>query len=262
MTGTIPQSVLADANLSAGKHVIYVRGQDSAGNWGVFDSAVLVLPKTGPLTTGGSATPSLTNGTSSVALSATGDDSVAGGKITDAEYFVGDAPADNSTRGTAMTINRSATVVSVDATVPTSVLQTLTPGVNHFWVRVKDSFGLWGPALDIPVTFDNNAPAVLGAAMSPPATNGKLADAGNPGYVRISAEIQDAEGSKVTQAEAFLKHGRDDRQGHPAAAGGREDGQRGRDGLRADPAEPAHRVQDRPEGSGLRARQGRRRQLG
>jgi FtsP/CotA-like multicopper oxidase with cupredoxin domain len=204
VTGTIPQSVLADPTLSAGKHVIYVRGEDGAGNWGVFGSTVLNVPKTGPATTGGTATPSLTNGTTSIALSATGDDTVANGKIVAAEYFVGDAPADASVRGTAMTINRSASVVSVDATVPVSVVKTLSPGVNHLWVRVKDDFGLWGPVLDIPVTMDTGAPTVLGAAMNPPATNGKQGDPSNPGYVRLSAELQDVEGSRITQAEAFL----------------------------------------------------------
>lgn len=205
VTGTIAQSVLADANLSAGKHVIYVRGEDSAGNWGVFDSAVLNVPKTGPATTGGAATPALSNGNSAIGLSATGNDSVAGGTITNAEYFVDAPPASPATRGTAMSINRTASVVSVDGTVPTSVTSTLAPGPHDFWVRVKDSFGLWGPALDIPVTIDTNAPAVLGAAMSPPATNGKQGDPSNPSYLRVSAEIKDAEGSNITQAEAFFK---------------------------------------------------------
>ncbi|MFT3894359.1 MAG: multicopper oxidase domain-containing protein [Anaerolineales bacterium] len=41
VTGTIPTSLLGI--LAAGDHMIYVRGQDSAGNWGSFQSVILTL---------------------------------------------------------------------------------------------------------------------------------------------------------------------------------------------------------------------------
>ena len=58
-TGPVPVTL---ACLSAGKHVVYVRGQDAAHNWGAIGSVVLNLPKTGPLTRDGSTTPAIPNG--------------------------------------------------------------------------------------------------------------------------------------------------------------------------------------------------------
>ena len=100
---------------SAGKHTVFVRALDAAGNWGVIGSAILNLPKTGPQTTNGSATPTPANGSLDVAISATGDDSAAGGTITAAEYFI-DTVGANGT-GTPLTLNRHAAVVSEDATL-------------------------------------------------------------------------------------------------------------------------------------------------
>ena len=46
----------ADARLrlDAGKHTVFVRALDAAGNWGVVGSVIFNLPKTGPQTTNGS----------------------------------------------------------------------------------------------------------------------------------------------------------------------------------------------------------------
>ena len=205
-TATIPASVLADANFSAGKHIVYVRGEDAHLNWGVVGSVVLNVPKTGPATTNGTATPPLTNGSSAIDISATGDDSTAGGTITAAEYFLDTAPAPAAFgSGTTMTVNRPATVVSVDANYTGAA--ALPEGVHHFWVHVKDDLGLWGPLLDIPVLIDKTGPTTLAATTSPPATNGVVADPSNPGYVQITAEVSDpngALGSNLVAAEAFL----------------------------------------------------------
>jgi len=209
-TGTIPASVLADVNFAAGKHIVYVRGEDSTGNWGVVGSVVLNVPKTGPATSSGAATPSLSNGAAAIDISATGDDTAAGGIITNAEYFLDTAPAPGQYgSGTAMTLNRTATVVSADATISAATAGAWTEGTHHVYVHVKDSFGssaLWGPPLDIPVSIDTTGPTTLAAAMSPPATNGVTSDPSNPGYLRLSTEIKDRApmNSNIVQAEAFL----------------------------------------------------------
>jgi hypothetical protein len=203
-TGIIPASVLADANFAAGKHIVYVRGKDAVGNWGLVGSVVLNVPKTGPATTGGVATPALTNGTVSVDVSATGDDSVAGGIITNAEYFL-DTVGTNGT-GTIMLVNRAATVVSVDANLPAATVAALSEGTHDVFVHVKDKLGLWGPVLDIPLAIDKTGPATLATAISPPATNGKASDPSNPGYFKLTTEIKDTApgNSTIVQAEAFL----------------------------------------------------------
>ncbi|UQX87378.1 multicopper oxidase domain-containing protein [Jatrophihabitans telluris] len=210
-TGTIPASVLADPTFAAGKHIVYVRAKDVQGNWGAVGSVVLNVPKTGPATTGGSLTPNITNGTVPIDISATGDDSGAGGIITDAEYFLDTPPASSDYgHGTAMSINRQASVVSVDATFdPASLATPLAEGVHHVYVHVKDDLlgsGLWGPVLDLPLSIDRTGPVTQGATLSPPATNGIQGDASNPGYLKLTAQLTD-QGvlpQNIVDGEAFL----------------------------------------------------------
>ena len=75
--------------LASGNHTIYVHGQDSAGNWGPTNFAVLNLDKIGPASSGLTLTPSRTNGTVNVVLHATGNDSASGGSaIASAQYQI------------------------------------------------------------------------------------------------------------------------------------------------------------------------------
>jgi hypothetical protein len=201
-TGVINVATLTA--LAAGKHTVFVRAHDSAGNWGVVGGVIFNLPKTGPQTTNGSATPSPANGTLDVAVSATGDDSTAGGNIDGAEYFLDTLGAAGT--GTSITPNRVATVVSLDATIPAGTVLGLSEGTHHVFVRSHDSLGLWGPTLDIPLPVDKTGPAVLGADVTPNPTNGILTLIAHPGYVVVSASISDASSGAlpVTDAEGFL----------------------------------------------------------
>ena len=81
-----------------------MRGLDSAGNWGVVGSAILNLPKTGPQTTNGSLVDRPGERRRTGRISATGDDSAAGGTITGAEYFLDTVGLDG--HGTPLTVNR------------------------------------------------------------------------------------------------------------------------------------------------------------
>jgi FtsP/CotA-like multicopper oxidase with cupredoxin domain len=204
-TGTITTAVLD--GLDAGRHTVFVRALDSVGNWGVVGSAILNLPKTGPQTTNGSIADVPANGTVTVNVSATGDDTEAGGVITAAEYFLD--TVGTSGAGTAMTLNRSASVVSEDADLSTAVLGALAEGVHHVFVHSKDSLGLWGPPLDIELPIDVTGPAVDAASVGPNPTNAVLADKSHPGNLLISTQITDKDAggalqSKLTDAEAFL----------------------------------------------------------
>lgn len=196
--------------LDAGKHVVYVRGHDTAGNWGVVGSVVLNLPKTGPSTTNGSVDQKVVNGSAALAVSATGDDSDAEGVIDRAEMFL-DTAGDNGS-GAVMTLNRSAAIVSEDAVVPTSptVGQTCasppfalsclpTEGTHHLLVHSHDSLGLWGPMLDIPFVVDRTGPTVDAAAVAPNPSNGLISATGNTGYLKVSAQITDRDQSGAVQ---------------------------------------------------------------
>ncbi|MDT4905512.1 MAG: hypothetical protein QOH52_3528, partial [Pseudonocardiales bacterium] len=218
VTGTIPANVVpcdpalgappVSLNcLSAGKHKVFVRALDSAGNWGVVGSVILNLPKTGPQTTNGSVTTTPANGKSDVAISATGDDSAAGGKITGAEYFVDTVGVSGT--GTVLTLNRSSTIVSEDAVLAAAGVGALTEGLHHIYAHSLDSLNLWGPTLDIPFTVDLTGPGVDAASAGPNPSNGILSDASNPGSLLVSAQLTDKDAGGAAQsalidAEAFL----------------------------------------------------------
>ncbi len=210
---TGPTPVALDC-LDAGKHVIYVRGQDSVGNWGVVTSVVLNLAKAGPATTAGTTNPAPANGAKAIAISATGDDTSAEGTITDAEYFVDSVGAPGA--GRPMKLNRVAAVVSETATLPlnaptctdpTVAAKCLTEGPHHVFVRSKDSLGLWGPVLDIPLTVDRTGPGVDGADVTPTPSNGAISAPGSTGYLRVSALVTDRDNGGALQDNVVAAEG-------------------------------------------------------
>jgi hypothetical protein len=190
--------------LPAGKHQVFVRALDSAGNWGVVSSVVLNLPKTGPQTTNGSFTSSPANGSAPVDVSATGDDSDAGGNITAAEYWIDDQSTHHD-----LALNRTATIVSEDGTIPAADVAALTEGPHTVHVRSRDDLNLWGPPLDLTLVVDKTAPTVDGAAVGPNPTNALIGDKSNPTALRLSAQLTDRDAggalqSKIVGAEAFV----------------------------------------------------------
>jgi hypothetical protein len=204
-TGSVSTTVLAA--LDAGRHTVFVRALDAVGNWGAVGSAILNLPKTGPQTINGSIADVPANGTVAVSVSATGDDTEAGGVITAAEYFL-DTVGTNGA-GTALTLNRTAAVVAEDVDLSPALLGTLAEGEHHVFVHSKDSLGLWGPPLDILLPIDVTGPAVDAASVGPNPTNGVLPDKSHPGNLLVSAQITDKDAggalqSKLIDAEAFL----------------------------------------------------------
>lgn len=216
-TGPVPVTLEC---LSAGKHIVYVRGQDSSNNWGVVGSVVLNLPKTGPTTRDGTTTPAIANGAGPIAVSTTGDDTAADGLIDGAELFLDSVGSDGS--GTAMTLNRSASIVSEDLTIPASlpagqtcatmplVAACLSEGTHHLYLHSHDDLGLWGPVLDLPLVVDRTGPAVDAAAVTPNPSNGLISSPGDSGYLRVSALITDRDSlsgalqGTVTRAEGFF----------------------------------------------------------
>src|SRR6478672_1970697 len=221
VSGTIPASATPDQCssatppvdlhcLSSSKHTIYVRGHDAAGNWGVVGSVILNLAKTGPQTVAGTASPNPANGTGNVTLSATGDDTAAGGNVTAAEYFVGAPGVDG--QGTPMTPNRQATKVALTATIPAATVRGAGEGTTHLFVHSRNSQGIWGPPLDVPLVVDVTAPRVNAASVGPNPTNGVVSSKAYPGYLVVSTEVEDRDAggatqSNVTGAEAFLDPG-------------------------------------------------------
>jgi len=112
---------------------------------GLINVAAAPVDTTGPVTSSVGASPDPTNGAASVTLTATVDDSAAGGSsIAAAEYFV-DVLGANGT-GTAMGA-ADASFDSVSEAVIASVdVSALGLGSHDLFVRGQDSAGNWGSA--------------------------------------------------------------------------------------------------------------------
>lgn len=218
VTGRIPaQATAADCALPAppvdlhcltsAKHTVFVRGLDSEGNWGVVGSVILNVAKAGPQTVAASVSPKPANGAVDVTVSATGDDTAAAGTINAAEYFIGTVGANGS--GTAMTLNRSATKVAETGTIAATTVRGLGEGTAQVWVHSRNSQNLWGPAVPVELPVDLTAPGVNAATVGPNPSNGLIGAKSYPGYLVISAELQDRDAggglqSSVVAGEAFI----------------------------------------------------------
>ncbi|XBP95804.1 multicopper oxidase domain-containing protein [Micromonospora sp. CCTCC AA 2012012] len=207
-TAALPAELLT--TLSQGRHTIYVRGHDVAGNWGVVGSTTLTLAVTGAVTTAVTLTPNPTAGTGDVALSASGDDSGLGGTVTGAEYFV-DSTGVTGT-GTPLTLANPGTAATAESgTLPAVVVAALAEGRHTVLVHTRDSFDLWGPYASADLVVDRTVPTLLSGAVQPAATNGSTGSASDPTDLRINAAFTDPTGggvhSVVAAAEGFLDTG-------------------------------------------------------
>jgi len=205
VTGTTPPC--ADlTTLPGGNHTFYVHGLDSAGNWGTTNFAVLNLDKTGPASTGLTLAPNPTNGLVDVALQATGDDSTTGGSdIVAAEYFIDAAGGETPGTGTAMTVNGSAPIASLNATIPAATVLALAEGMHAISVRSQDALGNWGSFGTTDLLVDKTAPVTNFGVdpIVPNPNNGTLPVNASTPAVRVTAVFSDS-ASNVNAAEAFI----------------------------------------------------------
>ncbi|MEU2609989.1 multicopper oxidase domain-containing protein [Micromonospora sp. NPDC007271] len=207
-TATLPADLLL--TLAQGKHTIWVRGHDVAGNWGVVGSATLNLAVTGAVTTGVTLSPNPTGGTGEIAISATGDDRGLGGTVTDAEYFV-DTSGPNGT-GTPLGLGSPGAAISAESgSIPAVVAAALAEGRHSVLVHTRDSFGFWGPYAAADLVVDRTVPALLSGTVEPAVTNGRTGSASDPNDLRITAAFTDPVGggvhSTIADAEGFLDVG-------------------------------------------------------
>ena len=155
--------------LSQGPHLIYVRGQDAAGNWGPTSSATLIIDKTGPTVGGVAVSPNPTNGAAFVALIGSATDPVNGAapasNIAAAEWFEGADPgAGNGTSMSATSPPFNSTTEGISATINVS---SWSNGSHTIRVRARDVAGNWGTTTSVvlvvspPATFTALTPARL-----------------------------------------------------------------------------------------------------
>jgi hypothetical protein len=195
------------AALPAGDHLVYVHGQDSAGNWGPLNFAVLRVDTVGPATVAGNAAPALSNGTVAVAVNATGDDratggsDIAGGQVSfDALFTTGPVWG--------MTANAADPVASLDGEIPAAEMAALLEGSFTIYVRAQDVLGNWGPFHPIDLTVDRAGPSATSVAVAPNPNNGTLGINSTVPAVRLTAVLTDGIlgpiASNIAAAEGFI----------------------------------------------------------
>jgi hypothetical protein len=202
-TATIPTATLQ--TLTQGRHTVFVRAHDVAGNWGVVGSTTFTLSVTGAVTGAVQLSPNPTTGTGDVALSAYGDDSALGGTVTAAEYSI-----DATGTGTAMALATPGSTGSAEsATIPAVVVAALPEGRHNVYVHTRDSFGLWGPFTATDLVVDRTVPALQSATVVPSVTNGSNGSPADPTDLRIDAAFTDpvsgGVNTPIVAAEGFLE---------------------------------------------------------
>ena len=133
------------STLGVGTHQIYVHTQDDSGNWGATDFVDFVIEIDIPTVTNVAVTPNTTDGTFTVALTATASDPSSG--INLAEWFTGADPGTGN--GTAMSITENGAVWDLAATINAD---GWTAGNYQLNVRASDAAGNWSPTASTTLT--------------------------------------------------------------------------------------------------------------
>lgn len=185
---TIPAATVI--GLTSGNHTVYVRGQDDMGNWGPFNLSVLHVDNAGPATTALVTMPNPTSGNQDVHLSGTANDVAYGNSnIQAAEYFIDTPGADGA--GVPMAVNIAAPIASVDATIPSAVLNTLIDGSHTVYVHSQDAFGHWGPVAQVSLVVDRTGPTTSNVTAAPNPNNGHQGVSASQPSVRVDATVSD-----------------------------------------------------------------------
>jgi hypothetical protein len=147
----------------------------------------------GPLISSLTLSPSPNNGTVSVALAFTANDTTTGNNnVTVAEYWI-DAGAH-----TAIPVGAPATAVTLNATIPAG----LSAGTHVVSVHAQDALGNWSTTATINLIVDNVGPATSSLSLTPNPSNGAVS-------VNLSFNANDsaAGNSNVIAAEYWIDAG-------------------------------------------------------
>ncbi|QNN51575.1 hypothetical protein [Nocardioides mesophilus] len=207
------EDATAAYNVPDGQHVLYVRAQDAAGNWGPLSSVLVTgADAGGPTTSGPMLTPQLVrHDGGAVHVSATGDDSASGNtNIVAGEYFVDTLGADGA--GVAMTVSQAAPVAAVDGTLGQTEVNALAEGGHSVYIHTQDAEGNWGAAVTATLAVDTTGPVVTDGdalAVSPNPSNGNVPYSNGTSSIRLNAtQLSDPESnfvqSPIAGAEMFI----------------------------------------------------------
>jgi hypothetical protein len=195
---------LFPSGLSSAGHTVYVRGQDSIGNWGPLGTVVIPAvtsgDTTGPVITGVTLSPNPTNGSLPLTLHATASDATTGGSnIASAEYRIGTGA------WVPMSVNLPAVTASIDATIAASTVNALSADAT-IQIRATDSVtptGNTGQPASTTLIIDKSAPTTGAVSLVPSgALNGLTGVNSSTPAVRVSSSAFDISG--VAKAEGFI----------------------------------------------------------
>ncbi len=203
MTGTFggpSADVTAPFTVPAGQHVVYVRGQDSLGNWGPWSSVLIEgADEQGPTTSALSLTPERANGGLAVVIGATGNDSASGNHaIAAGEWWIGTGTH------TAMTVETTGSVASLTGTIPAATAAALVEGQHLVYVRTQDDQNNWGDPAEVILYADRQGPAPSGGVGLPDSQQRP-----DPGQrvVGVGAGRRDDDGPRLRRRERDHRHG-------------------------------------------------------
>lgn len=147
---------------------------------------------TGPLVSGVSVSPALTNGSVDVALAATADDSTTGGSnIATGQYRIG------AGAWQAMSVSpANATVANLSATIPAATVAALADGQHTVEVQAQDTAGNWSTAGSTTLTVDKTGATISAVAAAPNPADGTAP-------VTLTATATDTS-SNIVAAEWFV----------------------------------------------------------
>lgn len=206
VTTTIPAGTINA--LSEGAHTASVRSQDAAGNWGAYATISLVVDKTGPSTSGVSASPNPNNGTlgfnsftSAVRVTASFADILS--NISTAEGFIDVVGANGSGFSFIATDSVfNSTTETGYVNIPLTTISTLSNGSHTIYVHSKDSSGNWGTTSTATLIIDKVKPVTSAVLASPNPTN--ASNSNNTSFL-LTASATDLGfgGNNVARAEWY-----------------------------------------------------------
>ena len=149
LTGSISAATVN--GLSAGPHTISVRARDALTNWGAWTDGTLTVDKTGPVTSGVTATPNPSNAVvgvnstnSSVRIRATMTDTSPSTVVT-GEVWIDSVGSPGAGIPMTPTDGQFGSVSEAGfADVPLSTISQLSNGTHTVYVHARDAAGNWG----------------------------------------------------------------------------------------------------------------------
>lgn len=171
MSVDIPLATIAA--LGTGNHTIFVHAKDGSGNWGPTMSTTLLIDKTGPVTSGVTATPNPSNGaigvnstTPAVRVTASATDLAS--NVVRAEGFIDTVGAD----GTGLSLlpvdgTWNSTTEAMFLDIPLATIAALGDGPHTISVHSRDAAGNWGPFTSTTLVVDKVAPTISSVSLAP-----------------------------------------------------------------------------------------------